>query len=64
MEFESNKNKTHLSDEMPIEGCSFQYTKKRKNPYPENYQLKHRQYLINNSLKNIITKKKTKNINN
>ncbi len=54
---------TNNSDNMMVEVCSFDYKKKRKNPYSDNDKAKYRPYIINNTLKNIIQAKQQKGEN-
>jgi hypothetical protein len=49
------------TDNMMVEVCSFEYKKKRKNPYTDIDKAKYRPYLINNTLKNIIEAKHQNN---
>lgn len=58
MEIENDKSNIQENTDMPLEKCSFQYIKKRKNPYSDIHNPKPRPYLINNSLKNIIESRK------
>jgi hypothetical protein len=62
MECESKENDITInSDNMMVEVCSFEYKKKRKNPFSDLDKAKFKPYVINNTLKNIIHARQQKN---
>mgnify|MGYP007031242507 CR=1 FL=1 len=64
MEIENKENNNTYESDMMVEVCSFEYKKKRKNPYTDIDKGKCRPCTINNTLKNIIQARLQKEENN